>query len=83
MANGYSKNKQPVKETLAVTDEPRQPNRPPADKKPPISGNAVWYLLPLGILGALLLLTMVGPDSQVELSYMDLVKLIEQGARHQ
>ena len=39
----------------------------------------VWYLLAVGI-GALFLVSLMGTGSQVELGYMDLVKLIEKGA---
>ena len=41
--------------------------------------NLVWYLLALGV-GTLFLVESDGDGSQVEISYMDLVKLIEQGA---
>ena len=39
----------------------------------------IWYLLALGV-GTLFLVSLMDTGSQVELSYMDLVKLIEQGA---
>jgi cell division protease FtsH len=44
-----------------------------------MGGNLVWYLLLLGV-GALFLANFMDTSSQVDLGYMDLVKLIEQGA---
>ncbi len=63
-----------------MSDENRQPNRPNQERKPPqLGGNVAWYLLALGI-GALFLVNLFEPGTQVDLKYMDLVKLIEQGA---
>ena len=62
------------------SDKPPEPNRPPPDRKPPALGaNVVWYLLALGV-GTLFLVSLMDTGTQVELGYMDLVKLIEQGA---
>jgi cell division protease FtsH len=63
-----------------MPDNLPESNRPnPERKTPSMGGNLVWYLLALGI-GALFLANFMDTGSQVELGYMDLVKLIEQGA---
>jgi cell division protease FtsH len=57
----------------------QEPERPAPDKKPPPMGsNFVWYLLALG-LGTLLLVSLWPADSRVDISYGDLVRLIDQG----
>ncbi|MCE5266858.1 MAG: ATP-dependent zinc metalloprotease FtsH [Planctomycetaceae bacterium] len=62
-----------------MSDEPRQPNRPTPDRPPLMGGNVAWYLFALGI-GALVLISLLDSNSQAKLNYMDLVKLIKQGA---
>ena len=63
-----------------MNDEPPKPNRPgPERKVPSLGGNVIWYLLALGA-STLFLVSLMDTGSQVELSYMDLVKLIEKGA---
>jgi len=65
------------------TPEPKQPNRPaPERKSTPLGGNVVWYLLFLGV-GTLFLVSFMNTDNQVDIQYMDLWKLIEQGANSQ
>ncbi|MEN6457685.1 MAG: ATP-dependent zinc metalloprotease FtsH [Thermoguttaceae bacterium] len=59
-------------------EQPRQPNRPPQDRPPLLGGNAAWYLLALGA-AALIFISMVDAGGRIELRYMDLVRLIEQG----
>ncbi len=62
-----------------MPDNPPEPNRPnPERKTPSVGGGLVWYLLALGV-GALFLASFMETGGQVELGYMDLVKLIEQG----
>jgi cell division protease FtsH len=60
-------------------EAPPPPKSPPERKAPPLGGNLIWYLLFLGI-GILFFVSLMRPDSQQEIDYMDLVKLIEQGA---
>jgi cell division protease FtsH len=56
------------------------PPKPSPDRKlPSWGGNVVWYLLGIVII-TLFLFNQMEPGSQVELTYMDLVRLIEQGA---
>jgi len=63
-----------------MNNDPAEPQRPAPDRKSPPSGrNAVWFLLAIGILIMFLISLMEG-GGLVELRYMDLVKLIEQGA---
>ena len=62
------------------TPEQKKPERPLLDRKaPPLGGNLVWYLILLGV-GTLLFVNYMVADNQVEILYMDLWKLIEQGA---
>ena len=62
-----------------MSDNQPESKRPPPDARtPPLGGNFVWYLLALGI-GVLFLVSFMETGNQVELSYMDLVKLIEKG----
>ncbi len=64
-----------------MSDEPRQPNRPTPDRTPPLlGGNIAWYLFALGI-AALVMISLMDTGGRVDLGYMDLVKLIEQGRR--
>jgi cell division protease FtsH len=51
----------------------------PERRTPPLGGNIVWYLILLGV-GTLFFVNYMTQDNQVEISYMDLWKLIEQGA---
>jgi cell division protease FtsH len=51
-------------------------------KNSSMGGNLVGYLLGVGLL-TLVLVTLFHPGSQVEISYMQLVRLIEQGAPEQ
>ena len=61
------------------TPEPKRPQRPLLDRKtPPLGGNIVWYLILLGV-GTLFFVNYMTTDNQVEIPYMDLWKLIEQG----
>ena len=63
-----------------MSDEHREPNSPKPERKPPIVGaNIVWYLIAL-CAATLFLVSWMEPGTQAELGYMDLVKLIEQGA---
>jgi cell division protease FtsH len=63
-----------------MSDENRQPNKPtPERKTPSFGGNIALYLLVLCV-GSILLVSLMEPNSQVELGYMDLVKLIEKGS---
>ena len=60
--------------------KPQEPQRPPSDKKsPPMGNNVVWYLLAVGI-GTLFLVSLLGTNTHNEIPYMELVRLIEQGA---
>ena len=62
-----------------MPDNQPESNRPPQDRKTPSTGgNLAWYLLALGV-GVLFLVGFMDTGSQVELSYMDLIKLVEQG----
>jgi cell division protease FtsH len=62
------------------TPEPKKPERPLSERRtPPLGGNAVWYLILLGV-GTLLFVNYMVADTQVEILYMDLWKLVEQGA---
>jgi cell division protease FtsH len=62
------------------TPESKRPDRPlPERKTPPLGGNVVWYLILLGV-GTLFFVSFMSTDTQVEIPYMDLWKLIEQGA---
>jgi cell division protease FtsH len=64
-----------------MPDSPTPPNRPSSDRRtPPLGGNLVWYVLALG-MGALLLVGLMDNTSQVELSYMELTRLIEKGTQ--
>jgi cell division protease FtsH len=60
--------------------EPKRPQRPlPERRTHPLGGNIVWYLILLGV-GTLFFVNYMTTDNQVEIPYMDLWKLIEQGA---
>ena len=59
-------------------EQPESPRPSPDRKLPSWGGNVVWYLLGIVII-TLFLFSQMEPGSQVELSYMDLVRLIEQG----
>jgi cell division protease FtsH len=62
------------------TPESNRPNRPtPERRTPPLGGNFIWYLLALGA-GMLLVVNLLGADNQVVIPYVDLWKLVEQGA---
>ncbi len=62
------------------TPEPKRPERPLLERRtPPLGGNIVWYLILLGV-GTLFFVNYMTTDSLVEIPYMDLWKLIEQGA---
>ncbi len=62
------------------TPEPKRPERPLFERRtPPLGGNVFWYLILLGI-GTLFFVNYMTADNQVEIPYMDLWKLIEQGA---
>ena len=54
-----------------MSDEHREPNRPPERKTPPIGGNVVWYLLALGV-GTLFLINLMDTSSKIKLKYSDL-----------
>jgi cell division protease FtsH len=63
-----------------MNNEQPEPRRPSPDRKIPAwGGNIVWYLLAMVII-TLFLFIQFDPGNQVELSYMDLVRLIDQGA---
>jgi cell division protease FtsH len=63
-----------------MNNEQPESRRPSPDRKMPAwGGNVVWYLLGM-VLITLFLFSQMDPGNQVELSYMDLVKLIDQGA---
>ncbi|MEN6405600.1 MAG: ATP-dependent zinc metalloprotease FtsH [Thermoguttaceae bacterium] len=62
-----------------MSDEGQEPNSSRRDRN--ASGpnrNLIWYLLATGVI-ALFLMSVLEGNGQVELRYMDLVKLIEQG----
>jgi cell division protease FtsH len=61
-----------------MSDEHREPNRPPERKTPTMGGNIVWYLLALAI-GTIFLVNLMEPTSKVELKYGDLITLIKKG----
>jgi cell division protease FtsH len=62
------------------TPESKKPERPqPERKPPPLGGNIVWYLILIGV-GTLLFVSFMGADNQLEIQYVDLWKLIEQGS---
>jgi cell division protease FtsH len=59
---------------------PPEPERPaPERRSSPVGSNFIWYLLALGVL-VLVLVSLLGESPQVEISYGQLIKLIEQGA---
>lgn len=61
-------------------DKKREPNpKKPERKGSSMGGNLVGYLLGVGLI-TLVLVTLFHPVSQAEISYMELVRLIEQGA---
>ncbi len=61
-------------------DGPNAPRKPAPDRKPSVAGgNLAWYLLALGI-GTIFLFSLMDTTTPVELSYMELVSLIEKGA---
>ncbi len=63
-----------------MSDKHHEPKQPPSERKtPPVGTNIVWYLLGLCLL-TLFLVSLMDTGTQVELKYMDLVKLIEQGS---
>ncbi len=62
-----------------MSDENREPSRPPERKSPPIGGNIVWYLLALAI-GAIFLVNLMDGGGKATLKYGDLEALIRQGA---
>jgi cell division protease FtsH len=63
-----------------MNNEQPESRRPSPDRKIPAwGGNIVWYLLGM-VLITLFLFSQMDPGNQVELNYMDLVKLIDQGA---
>jgi cell division protease FtsH len=63
-----------------MDDDSRRNNGPPPEKRnAPGGGNFVWYLLAIAI-GTLFLVSLMGHRSDVEIAYMDLINLIEQGA---
>lgn len=63
-----------------MPDNQPESNRPRPERKAPVpGGNLVWYLLILGV-GTLFLFNFMDSSTPVELNYMDLVQLIEQGA---
>jgi len=53
--------------------------RPPERRSPAGNSNLIWYLLAIGA-GTLIVLTLVGHQSQVEIAYSELWRLIEKGA---
>jgi cell division protease FtsH len=60
--------------------KPSQPESPQPERKPPQSGgNFLWYLLALGV-GTLLLVTLMGEPSEVEIPIGSLVELVRQGS---
>jgi cell division protease FtsH len=60
--------------------EQKRPERPVQERKtPPLGGNIALYLILLGV-GTLFFVNYMSSDNQVEIPYMDLWKLIEQGA---
>jgi cell division protease FtsH len=62
------------------TPESKRPERPPHERRPPpLGANVIWYLILLGV-GTLFFVNYMSADNQVEIPYMDLWKLIEQGA---
>ena len=64
-----------------MTDEPREPNRPTPERRPPsLGGNSAWYLLILAV-GTLFLFSWMDVNNHAEITFGDLVKLIDQGAR--
>jgi len=64
-------------------DKKTEPGAKKPDRKnSSMGGNLVGYLLGVGLL-TLVLVTLFHPGSQVEISYMQLVRLIEQGAPDQ
>lgn len=62
-----------------MSNEGPDSNRPsPERKTPSFGGNLAWYVLALAV-GTLFLVGLMDTAGQVEITYMDLVKLIEQG----
>ena len=62
--------------------ESPQPERPTPERRPSPTGNSnnlIWYLLALGV-GTLFLVAWFGENNPVEISYGQLLKLIEQGS---
>lgn len=63
-----------------MSDERPEPTRPsPERKTPPLGGNLAWYVLALAV-GTLFVASLLGETNQIELGYMDLVKLVEQNS---
>lgn len=59
---------------------PQRPNKSSEKKSAPVGSNVVWYLLALGV-GCLVVLTFFNAPSSAELPYLELVRLIELGAK--
>jgi cell division protease FtsH len=65
-------------------EKKKQPesNHPAPERKPrPMGGNLVWYLLALGV-GTLVVISVVGSGSHVEIPYSQLEDLIDQTANN-
>jgi len=61
----------------------RDSGSPSPDKRPPIFGpTLIWYLLG-GVIASLALISLLRSSSRVDIPYMELVRLIEQGAPRQ
>ncbi len=57
--------------------QPTEPDRPPHERKtPPMGGNLVWYLLAVGV-GTLVVISVLGSGSRVEIPYGKLEDLID------
>lgn len=60
-----------------------QPDRRPSERRPPqVGNNLIWYLLAAGV-GGLFLVSALGNRMGVDIPYMQLVRLIEQGSPEQ
>jgi len=63
-----------------MENESRDPERKKPEKRGfPIRGNVIWYVLVLAI-GVFLLVNLLQSRTHVEIPYMELVRLVEQGA---
>lgn len=59
--------------------KPESGRKSPERKAPPTGNNLIWYVLAVG-MGTLFIVSLFQANSQVEITYGELVRLIEQGS---